>query len=82
MRGLTFSAGLAAMLALDQPSAQALARITENFRGTDELIVLASAPAWFASAPATDSLYAFAGRLQAQINSTPELQSLVRRVHF
>lgn len=73
---------LAAMLSLNQPSAQALARITEEFRGMDELIVLAGAPQSLSPAQTIDQLYEFAERLRVAIEREPRLQGMLAGVHF
>ncbi len=79
-------ASIDAMIARDNPAAQALARLSQDFAAADELIILVSIPDSVISEKVshnpTDALISFARRLSEAVASSPELSSMCTSVQW
>ncbi|MDB5172726.1 MAG: hypothetical protein JWN51_1499, partial [Phycisphaerales bacterium] len=74
---------LSAMFARDNPSAEALVHVLNDFNTADDLLVVASIPATSPPAPGDlDRLLAFGSRLEEQAPRAAETRDLVEGVFF
>jgi hypothetical protein len=74
-------ASLERMMSKDDPAAVAAARVLSAFPAAEELLVLATVPPDREGA-GTDSLIAFAARLDRAVHDSPEASALCAAVHY